>query len=146
MRQRFESGHCGFCEIDPTVNTVLFENTHWIIWENAFGNDRPCKVMLVILSRKHLRMLGEISKAGWAAFHEVVRWAEAHYDLPGGMLFMRFGHMQLNAGTVPHLHWNLWVPDQTAELRVPIFKDPHAQEADRERARHFARRYEAETP
>lgn len=144
MRERFESGHCGFCEIDPTVNTALFENDHWLVWENAFRNDRACKVMLVIITRDHLRSLADISKEAWTAFDDMLKWAALHYELAGGMLFMRFGDMRLNAGTVPHLHVNLWVPDETAALEVPIYKDPEKRARNLHRATEFARSYEAE--
>lgn len=143
MRKRFESEQCGFCVIDPAINTTLFKNDHWILWENAFKNNRACKVMLVIITKEHWRRLGEITPEAWASFYKVIGYAEKHYDLEGGMLFMRFGNMQLNAGTVPHLHFNLWVPDETGEVRVPIFKKPEDRQASEDRAAGFAKRYEA---
>lgn len=56
---------------------------------------------------------------------------------------MRFGDMRYNAGTVPHLHWNLWVPDCTGEVRIPVFKDKTKHTENQMRASEFARRYEA---
>lgn len=138
MRLRFESGRCNFCELDLELNFTLYENRHWILWENAFKNERACQTMLVIATKKHLRTLVEISNEAWSSFHDLLTWADQHFDLPGGMLFIRFGDMRLNAGTVTHLHWNLWVPDQSTELKIPVFKDPEKREKNRMRAAVFA--------
>lgn len=142
MRKRFESGACTFCSPDKVLNPTLFKNDFWTVFDNAFKNDRGCGVMLLIVSNTHMRSLREISKDAWAALYEVIIWIETNYHLPGGMLFLRFGDMRLNAGSVPHLHWNLWVPDETKEVRVPIFKEPEAQLRNEAIVREFAERYE----
>ncbi len=98
--------------------------------------------MLVIITRDHLRSLADISKEAWTAFDDVLKWVASRYKLEGGMLFMRFGDMRLNAGTVPHLHFNLWVPDEAAALTVPIYKDPGKREQNLHRTSRFARYYE----
>lgn len=143
MRQRFESEVCGFCVIDTKINTILFENEHWVLFENAFKNDRGCSVMLLIVTRDHFRFPSEVTADAWAALQEMMEWATERYQLPGGMLFMRFGDMRLNAGTVPHLHFNLWVPDESKEVRIPVFKNPDARKRNTEQAEKFAADYEA---
>ena len=143
LRKTFEAGYCGFCDLDRSINKVLHENEDWIMFENAFKNSRPCEVMLVIISREHWRKLGDITPQGWASFGEMITFAEEHYDLPGGMLFARFGDMRLNAGTMLHLHWNLWVPNGKGPLTIPIFKSEEEREKDEARAAGFSAQYEA---
>ena len=146
MRKRFEE-ECVFCVIDPQVNKILFENEHWRLWENAFVDGRGMKTALLIASKEHWRALQDIPRSAWSALYDALEYAEEHFDLPGGMLFMRFGDMRMNAGTVPHLHINLWVPSGEKEVRVPIFKKPEDRQRNIARASAFARRYEAgETP
>ena len=144
MRTRFETS-CTFCEIDPAVNIVLYENDHWRIWENPFMQGRGTQLALLIASKMHWRRLTDITRYGWTDMGDMMHWISATYpyDLAGGMLFMRFGDMRLNAGTVPHLHWNLWVPNQEKEVRVPIFKKAEDTAGNIERAAEFASRYEA---
>jgi len=144
MRKSLEDGApCAFCKLDPEINPTLFENDHWVITENAFPNKRACAVMLLIISKDHWRGLHEISKEAWASFYEMISWAEENRNLPGGMLFLRFGDMKFNTGTIRHLHWNLWVPDQTGKVFTPIFKSEEEMAADNARAADFSRRYEA---
>lgn len=64
------------------------------------------------------------------------------FDLPGGGVIIRFGDMRRNAGTVPHLHENIMVPDGTAEVRIPLFKNPEDRQKNGARATEFAKRYE----
>ena len=143
LRKTFEEGYCGFCDLDEAINPTLYENEHWILTENAFKNVRPCKVMLLIISKEHWRQLGDITPEAWASFSEMIAWAEKEYNIPGGMLFLRFGDMRLNAGTMLHLHWNLWVPDGSGPLSAPIFKSEEERAKDEARAAGFAARYEA---
>lgn len=143
MRSQFERGCCPFCHIDTQINSVLFSNTNWLVWENAFKNDRQCEVMLVIVSRKHIRGLEEITPSAWVDLSNVLSTVEKQFPLLGGMLFIRFGDMRLNAGTVPHLHFNLWVPNGQGEVRVPIYKNFTESERNRVRAVAFAKQYEA---
>ncbi len=143
LRKTFEDGYCGFCGLDHSINTVLHENADWIMFENAFKNTRPCEVMLVIISRKHWRKLSDVTPQAWASFAEMIAYAEAHFNLPGGMLFARFGDMRLNAGTMLHLHWNLWVPSGTGPLSIPVFKSKEEREKDVARALEFEARYNA---
>ncbi len=147
MRKRFEGEVCPFCTIDEKVNLVIYEDAYWRVMDNAFPNDRPLDTMLLIASTDHSRKLCEISESGWLALHGIMRLIETHFFLPGGMLFMRFGDMRYNAGTVPHLHFNLWVPNKAGEVRIPVFKSEESQRKNMVRSFEFSKRYQGgETP
>ena len=144
LRKSLEEGaECAFCSLDPEINPILYENQHWAVTKNAFPNKRSCSVMLLIISKSHWRQLIEITPDAWDSFSEIVRWVEGRFDLPGGMLFLRFGDISFNNGTIRHLHWNLWVPDKTGKVFAPIFKSEDEQRVDFARAKEFSRRYEA---
>lgn len=143
MRHLFENEVCAFCDVNPEVNTVLYENDTWRVWDNALKNERHCSTMLVIAATEHIRKMSDITTFGWANFGNMMEWIHHEFDLDGGMLFLRFGDMRLNAGTMPHLHWNLWVPDGKGEVRIPVFKNPTQRDANVARAAEFAARYEA---
>jgi hypothetical protein len=51
--------------------------------------------------------------------------------------------MRMNAGTVPHLHYNTFNPSGAGEVRIPVFKDPSDRAENELRAAAFAARYEA---
>lgn len=143
MRRRFEASVCAFCQLDRSRNKVRYENDHWIAWENIFRHDRACSVMLVVASRSHWRTLKEITREGWGDMYGLCQWMENTYDIPGGMLFIRHGDMRYNVGTVPHLHWNEWVPDRTGEVMVPIAKKLATRKKNNKRMLEFASQYEA---
>ncbi len=143
IRKGLEEGaECAFCELDPDINPTIYENEHWIVTKNAFPNRRACAVMLLFISKDHCRTLGEISPAAWQTFADIIQWAESNFDLPGGALLLRFGDMQLNGGTIRHLHWNVMVPDKSGEVFAPIYKSSEAKAADLARTAAFAKRYE----
>ncbi len=148
LRETFEARICGFCKIDRSINQIAFENEHWLIFENAFQGSRPCSTMIVIIARLHWRTLEDITPDAWKSFGEMISWATKQYNLPGGMLFLRFGPMQYSTGTMPHMHWNIWVPDQSVKgdarkLWIPIQKTEKEERADKVRTGVFARRYQA---
>ncbi|MFT5850025.1 MAG: hypothetical protein ACI9H6_000854 [Patiriisocius sp.] len=149
LRSAFESDVCGFCTVDETINKTIFQNGHWRIQKNCFGGKRGCKTMLMITSLKHWRHLSDITKANaWGSFGEMITWATEIYNLPGGVLFLRFGPMQSNTGTIPHLHWNIWIPDpdiigDERSVSIPIQKTWEDERQDLERTNAFALRYEA---
>lgn len=143
LRASIEAEENNFVDLDPALNPILFQNKYWKLTPNRFANTRPCSVMLLIISRKPWRSLGDVDENAWRGFYRMLRWIKSRYDLPGGMLFVRFGDMRLNAGTIMHLHWNLWVPSGAGPLSVPIFKSEAERAADIAREEGFAKRYEA---
>ncbi|MCF7816114.1 MAG: hypothetical protein K9M10_00080 [Candidatus Pacebacteria bacterium] len=146
MRKRFESEACPFCNVDTKTNTILYEDESWMVWENPYPR-KTLMVQLVIVCKWHVRFLEELPEEAWLDFFRVIQWiegTEGKYSLgKGGNLHVRFGPMNDNAGTVPHLHWNYWIPNGTGEVKIPVFKDPKDREKNKVRAAEFATRYEA---
>ena len=145
MEEGDEKASCTFCHRDPVQNPVLYETDDWWVTPNAHPNDRACEVMLLIVSKEHWRKLDEITPRGWKSLGKAVECIndDDRFDLPGGMLFLRFGDMALNGGTMRHLHINIWVPDKSRKVWAPIYKSPEEIKADQLRTAEYAKRYEA---
>lgn len=143
MRQRFEQGRCSFCDLDRELNEVLFETDHVLVWEIPDQFKRPeLAEQYLVVPKRHVRGPWELTQEEWLAIHSALLYVNHVASLPGGMIFARFDDMRYNAGTVPHLHWNVWVPARTEEVRVPIFKADKDRGQNEIRAAEFAAEYE----
>lgn len=144
MRANFEAKHCIFCHLDKIMNVVLWEDEYFRVWDTPEEFKRDyLAVQLMVVPKRHVRFPWDLNEQERASQHQAELFAAQHSDLPGGMWFVRFGDMRLNAGTVPHLHWNLWVPKRGASVLVPISNGTEAQARKDARAAGFAARYEA---
>jgi len=97
----------------------------------------------IVTPKRHVRFEWELSHAECLSVQEAYVYLSRNYVLTGGIIVTRFGDMRLNAGTVPHIHFNIMVPNGTAEVRIPVFKDPKDREENMARAAGYARRYES---
>lgn len=141
MRKRFESGSCVFCSLDRTVNEVLFEDEHAYCWSTPYPRD-SLKHEYLIVPKRHVRRPWELETEELRSIHLQMGRIAEEIGFDGGILTARIGDMRLNAGTVPHLHYNLWQPSGTEEVRIPVFKDPAGRSMNRDRAERFAELYE----
>lgn len=143
MREQFETDFCPFCTVDRMVNTIQWEDGLAQGWEVplAFMREELAH-HFIIMPKRHVRFETELTDAEVLAMHHIKVHLASKFDIPGGIVAVRIGDMSLNAGTVPHLHYNIMVPNGTGEVRIPVFKDPKDRLRNRERAREFAERYE----
>jgi diadenosine tetraphosphate (Ap4A) HIT family hydrolase len=145
MHQQFETGYCPFCTVDRALNKVLFEDQFaqcWAVPEQFLRKE--LKYHLIITPKRHVRFEWGLDTDEWRSIRTMHVFLAGQFDLEGGITVTRFGDMRLNAGTVPHLHTNIMVPNGTGEVRIPVFKDPKDREENRARAADFAARYEAD--
>lgn len=144
MRQGFEVGLCAFCDIDRTLNRVLWEDDYACCWAvpTTFLR-KELKGHYIVVPKRHIRFPWERSTNEVLAMHRCVHFLSGMFELDGGIVATRFGDMRLNAGTVPHLHENIMVPNGTGEVRIPVTKDLADREANTARAAEFAARYES---
>jgi len=144
MRHNFETGHCVFCHLDRTRNEVLWEDENVMLWKvpAGIGKKRPLKHHILIVPKRHIRFEADSTlEEAWSKI-VALKYARDVIGYTGGLNHAREGDMRNNAGTVPHLHFNLFQPNGTKEVRVPVFKDPEGREANQERATRFAGHYE----
>jgi diadenosine tetraphosphate (Ap4A) HIT family hydrolase len=120
----FLKGLCPFCVIDPEVNVVIYENETCRAFEvpKAF-RAKHIRQHILITPKRHIlhfnEMFGEEKQDMWDVLEQ-----PQIAGLEGGGLVMRFGKVELNAGSVRHLHLNVIVPDETGQYKVTLAKDP----------------------
>ncbi len=144
MRDGFENGVCVFCVLDRTLNTVLWEDSQMMLWL-VKGSFLRAELTLhaLIVPKRHVRFFADLTNLEVLSLRSATICLRDEHNYTGGMLHAREGDMSLNAGTVPHLHFNVFQPNCTGEVRIPVFKDPKNRLENRGRALEFAIRYEA---
>lgn len=144
MRTNFENGHCVFCNLDRERNEVLWEDEYFMLWKipAGIGKKRPLEHHILIVPRRHVRFVADLVDAEAVSLVKANRFARDEIGYTGGLNHAREGDMRNNAGTVPHLHWNLFQPSGENEVRVPVFKDPADRVENQARAARFAAQYE----
>jgi len=144
MRRSFESEECQFCTPDPTLNTIICEDANVMCWEvpEEYLRKETLERHLLIVPKRHVRAPWELGIGETISMYKARNMLSTLFVLKGGITATRFGDMSLNAGTVPHLHENIYVPNGQGEFRIPVVKDPSDRASNAERMEEFARRYE----
>lgn len=144
MRSSFETGHCRFCNLDRELHKVLFEDELVYAWHAPEETmRRELASHRLVVPKRHIRFEADLTDEEHMSVLEAKRALRRIFGYVGGITHVREGDMRLNAGTVPHLHYNTFVPDGTTEVRISVFKEPKDREANKIRAAGFALRYEA---
>jgi len=147
MRKAFETDGCIFCYL-PLDNKVIYNFMGWKAWivpEKFTTRTDQLDTQLVFIPKRHVRHLNELRWWEWLGFILIIKWIYRTFKIPGGVIFARIGDMRYNVGTVPHLHFNLWVPNLRRDVWVPFCKVRNGdvwQKHD-EQMRGYAKRYEA---
>ncbi len=138
MRQNFEQQVCTFCNPDPELNKVVWDDRHFMVWHvhERFMREE-LRLHILIVPKRHVRFMADLSRKEWGSLGRATAWVKQHFGYTGGASIIREGDMRNNAGTVPHLHTNIFEPNGTGEVRIPIFKDPSDREENRARAAKF---------
>jgi hypothetical protein len=145
-RKDFEEGHCTFCTVNRAINTVLYDESGWIAWkvpQSFTTRQSTLAVQLVFFPKRHVRNPWELTRSEEKGYFNVLRWAESHFDLPGGAIINRFGDMRYNVGTIMHMHATIMVPNRQGGVIVPLQKERAMWEEHNARMQTFAARYEA---
>ncbi len=120
-----KAGKCPFCEIDPKINKVLFENDHWRLWINGIAPRPGQTCQLIIPSKNHIERISEMTREEWTSLYDIFAWARANMDVEvadEGVLVLRSGPAWKNAKSVPHLHVNFQAPTGKDRVEVTIAK------------------------
>ncbi len=143
MRQGFERGNCAFCQLDRKRNEVLWEDKYFMLWEvpAGIGKKHPLEHHILIVPKRHVRFVADLMYKEAISLIKANRYARDMLGYSGGLNHAREGDMRNNAGTVPHLHWNLFEPDGTVEVRVPVLKNPTDRAEIQLRSARFAAIY-----
>lgn len=143
MRKDFEECVCTFCNLNRTLNTVLFEDEYvfaWIVHEQFMRKELTYHALFV--PKRHVRFETDLSDEEVLSLHTAKKVLHVRFAYKGGVTHVREGDMRLNAGTVPHLHYNTFMPNCTGEVRIPVYKDQGDRAENQKRAYLFSQRYE----
>jgi len=166
MRKAFENGEdetksCIFCNLRRDRNVVLWEDelvAGWHVHDDYMRDELDLHT--IIIPKRHMRFVADLTDPEIVSVLHAVQFLKEKFDYQGGLFHARQGNMMLNAGTVPHLHFNDFQPDpvtiqrlvdeipthrrrerKKVEVRIPVFKDPGDRAKNRERAAEFASKY-----
>lgn len=98
---------------------------------------------VLIVPKRHVRFEADLTDAEVISVHRAKQHVRETLGYQGGLSHVREGDMRLHAGTVPHLHYNLFESNQKGEVRVPVCKDPRDREANTDRTLKFAAQYKS---
>ena len=142
MRQGFEANACAFCDIDRSLNEIHWEDGHVVMWEVPEKYLRSSlEVHILIVPKRHIRFEADMKRQEVLSIHEAKVKARNELGYQGGLSHVREGPMNLNAGTVPHLHYNIFQPNGIGEVRIPVSKNSSDRFENEVRATKFAERY-----
>lgn len=146
MRKGFEKRACVFCpeHFDRTYNEVLWEDYRAIAWHVRDELLRTAlRLHIIVIPKRHVRFESDLTDAEVLSIHRAKCAMHKRFKYTGGLVHAREGDMRLNAGTVPHLHYNIFQVNKSGEVRIPIFKKTAQRKENIARAAAFAQRYYA---
>jgi diadenosine tetraphosphate (Ap4A) HIT family hydrolase len=141
MRKCMEASLCIFCGTDMHAD-VLFKTNDIRLWHVSPKYMRKTlRYHFLIVPRRHIRFEAEMTDREYLDVWYAKRFLNEKFPYAGGMTFVREGDMRFNAGTVSHLHYNVFVPNETGEVMVPIMKSEVHRDMNMSRAEGFSIRY-----
>lgn len=129
MRQIVAEGHCPFCAENLHKyhkQPILKDGKYWLVTHNQWPYEHT-KVHLLAIYKSHAEQLQHLSPEAGAELFQLLAELEQEFGFPGGGVAMRFGDTDYSAGTVNHIHAQIFVPDidqpDFKAVRVKIGKD-----------------------
>ena len=113
MKSIEEEGFCPFCPEHihkSQLMPIIKEGQYWHLRENRWPY-KNTRVHFLLIHKKHVEKLSEISPEAAKEFFEMTKWAEKEFQIEGGSIGFRFGDFKFNGGTVYHLHAHIIVAD-----------------------------------
>lgn len=114
----------GVCPLCPPLKwhrkPILKDDGRWFITENSHPYQNA-KHHLVIISKKHIERLPELTLEDLKSILNLSKWAAKKLGIKGGGLTMRFGETLYTGATVKHLHAHLIVPKADGDQASPVY-------------------------
>lgn len=145
LHKSFEKGACAFCQLDRSFHKVLWKDDNVMVWKVPEDYLRETlKLHTLVVPKRHVRFEADLRDDEALSVHRGKQFVHTTLDYRGGLCHVREGDMRLNAGTVPHLHYNIFEPNLMGEVRIPVFKNPSGRQTNAARGTVFATQYESE--
>lgn len=104
-----QEGSCPFCPerfFEEHGLPTLVQGSDWLATNNKYpyyGTEHH----YLLLHKKHIETIGEISIRAWTDLYEVITGLTEQFNIQGAVLLMRYGNTDYTGATVNHLHAQL---------------------------------------
>lgn len=128
MKQIQGRKECPFCiqnlhkyHTKPIIRKI----PHWILTPARWPY-KDTKLHLLVISRKHMERLSDLSLVAGRELFKLLKWVERKYNISGGAFAVRFGDSRFTGATVHHLHAHVIQPRRTSSgkavkvVHIPI--------------------------
>ena len=119
MRELEAAGVCVFCPGARDDPDVVLEERDWVVRHNAYPY-RGTRLHLLVVPRRHVADLLDLTDAELAGFWTVGRTLRARFDLGFYGLGARCGDCRYTGGTIAHVHVHLVVGDVDDPAHEPV--------------------------
>lgn len=122
MEEIVAADHCPFCLENLQKyhkQPILKDGKFWILTPNQWPYEHT-KVHLLAIYKEHATDLNQINPEAGNELLQMMQWAQAEYQVPGGAWAMRFGDTDYSAGTVAHIHVQFIVPNLESAGYEPV--------------------------
>lgn len=112
MEEILKDGVCPFCPKNLAKyhkEEILKAGKYWILTYNQWPY-KNTKLHLLAIAKYHARCLSDVKPGAAEELFDLLRWAEATYNVSYGGVCMRFGDVKKTGATVDHLHVHFIVP------------------------------------
>lgn len=120
LRSAAERGTCPLCEADKTERFICV-GQYWRAWYSRFPYSGH-QVHIILATIEHWG-IEDLTPEAWAEWSRMNTELIKNLELPGGGIFMRFGDLAYNAGTLYHHHSHIQVPDRDLFAINVLHKD-----------------------
>jgi len=100
---------CPFCPENLSKyhkKPILIDSASWLVTKNMYPY-AGSKNHLLIIHKKHLDNLADVTEAGWKDLKRVIELSASKLKIKGATLILRFGDTNYTGASVSHLHAQL---------------------------------------
>ncbi len=103
-----KDGVCPFCpeHLKQYHKPELVEKKFWWVTDNMYPY-KPTKRHRLIIHKKHISHMNELSVDAWAELLEIIKSETARLGITGGTFIERFGETKFTGASVTHLHGHI---------------------------------------
>lgn len=122
LEQAKREGICPFCKQAKDPAVVVYSLAGWFVKKNPYppkslwppksqeALEIPAQHAFLIVPERHICWARDLAMEDWSTIGAMLRWVIKEYNLPGGVLAMRFDDPTCSGRTIMHLHFHVIVP------------------------------------
>ena len=119
-------GICPFCKVDRGYNQVIIDTEYWLGWPSNPPEDNT-RLHFLIVPKRHIISVTELMQVEWSELYYILGDLKLDNNITSCGILIRDGDATLSAGTIPHLHIHLMVPNGTGRVESPFYKGAESE-------------------